>query len=126
MSTCYSFKCEKCQEYGGMYTRQAWGWGNFYVVETFKFLAFHTSKCGAEYIRVAHEDDVDEDAYDAKRRKQFLEVTKDYFPAYETGFIGGPSFSEFSSHQALKEEWFQREKKQNDEFLDYLEKHKDE
>ncbi|WP_051217574.1 hypothetical protein [Paenibacillus assamensis] len=63
MSTYYYFKCNKCNRKGGFYSRQAWGWGNFDIIESFKFLAFHTDQCGEEYIRVIseHNDDYEED-----------------------------------------------------------------
>lgn len=55
MSTYYHFYCSKCDRRGGMFTRQAWGWGNFDIIESFKFLAYHTRECGEEYIAVHSE-----------------------------------------------------------------------
>ena len=59
MSTYYHFKCEKCKTKGGFFSRQMWGWGNFDIVDSFKFLSKHTRDCGEENIRVGseHEDD---------------------------------------------------------------------
>lgn len=41
MSTYYYFACDECREYGGWFSRQAWGWGNMDIVDTFAFLAHH-------------------------------------------------------------------------------------
>ena len=41
MSTYYYFACDRCKEYGGWFSRQAWGWGNMDIVDTFAFLANH-------------------------------------------------------------------------------------
>lgn len=63
MSTYYYFKCNKCKRKGGFFSRQAWGWGNFDIIDSFKFLAFHTDNCGEEYIIVIseHSEDYEED-----------------------------------------------------------------
>lgn len=59
---------------------QAWGWGNFDMIESFKFLAYHIEKCGEDSIRVISEEeeqyvDLLHDEYN-----QFLEETKHIFP----------------------------------------------
>jgi hypothetical protein len=59
---------------------QAWGWGNFDMVESFKFLAYHINKCGEDSIRIISEDfdhyvDLLHDEYNI-----FLEETKHIFP----------------------------------------------
>jgi hypothetical protein len=41
MSTYYYFACDRCKEFGGFFSRQAWGWGNMDIVDTFAFLAHH-------------------------------------------------------------------------------------
>jgi hypothetical protein len=41
LSTYYYFACDRCKEYGGWFSRQAWGWGNMDIVDTFAFLANH-------------------------------------------------------------------------------------
>lgn len=57
------FKCNKCNRKGGFFSRQAWGWGNFDIIDSFKFLVFHTDNCGEKYIRVIseHSEDYEED-----------------------------------------------------------------
>lgn len=80
MTTCYYFTCTNCGTRGGSLGSQAWGWGNFEMIESFKFLAYHISKCGEESIRVISEDvdhyvDLLHDEYN-----QFLEETKHIFP----------------------------------------------
>ncbi|WP_400163119.1 hypothetical protein ACAF76_006515 [Brevibacillus sp. TJ4] len=80
MTTNYYFTCTKCGTRGGSLSNQAWGWGNFEIVESFKFLAFHISHCGEESIRVISEEaddyiDLLHDEYNL-----FLEETKNIFP----------------------------------------------
>jgi len=41
MSTYYKFICKECETSGGFLSRQAWGDGNFDIIETFKFLMLH-------------------------------------------------------------------------------------
>lgn len=55
MSTYYYFACTKCKEYGGLFSRQAWGWGNMEIVDSFAFLANHVAHCGEGNIRVISE-----------------------------------------------------------------------
>ncbi|RNB53466.1 hypothetical protein EDM57_19410 [Brevibacillus gelatini] len=80
MATYYYFTCQKCRTRGGVFGEQPWGWGNFDMIESFKFLAYHIRTCGEEHIRVISEE-VDEyidqlhDEYNA-----FLEQTKHIFP----------------------------------------------
>lgn len=57
MSTSYKFHCEKCGESGGYLSRQAWGWGCFDIITSFKFLAVHIRECGPEGIKVVSEHD---------------------------------------------------------------------
>ncbi|MBE7173860.1 MAG: hypothetical protein INR73_25020 [Williamsia sp.] len=108
MSREYIFKCNKCNEYGGTYTRQVWGWGNFYVVESFKFLAYHTERCGPEYIRVVKEEDVPCDRAEPEKRMKYLKKTKKFFPHFERAFADGTKFDLFNP-QELKKEWYKRE-----------------
>jgi len=63
MSTYYYFKCNKCDKIGGFFSRQAWGWGNFDIIASFKFLAKHCRDCGHEHLRIIweHDDSVLED-----------------------------------------------------------------
>jgi len=110
MSASYYFKCNKCQEIGGQYTRQAWGWGNFYVINTFKFLAFHTENCGHRHLSIVNEDEVDADVFNPKNDLDFLQKTKEYFPAFETQ-LNEKNISEFDREE-LKEQWY-REKLEN-------------
>ncbi len=57
MSTYYYFFCNNCQRRGGFLTRQAWGWGNFNIIDTFKFISYHSEKCGHKNIRIISEHD---------------------------------------------------------------------
>ena len=57
MSTYYYMRCDKCKQIGGFFSRQAWGWGNADIVETFKFMMLHTARCGHQHIRVISEHD---------------------------------------------------------------------
>lgn len=41
MSTYYYFGCKLCKQRGGFFSHQAWGWGNFDIISSFKFLALH-------------------------------------------------------------------------------------
>ena len=41
MSTYYKLRCGACEEQGGFFTRQAWGWGNADVIENTVFLMAH-------------------------------------------------------------------------------------
>lgn len=108
MSTSYYFKCKKCNEVGGQYTRQAWGWGNFYVINTFKFLAYHTEHCGPEHIGVVHENQLEGDVFTAEYWVDFIEKTKNYFPAFETQYDD----KEISEYEDLPKQWYQKEIKE--------------
>jgi hypothetical protein len=82
MSTFYYFECEKCKTRGGWFTRQAWGWGNFDIIESFKFICFHLEKCGAD-IRTVSEFDENSGidlAEDDGARAQFLTNARGIFP----------------------------------------------
>ena len=48
MSTNYHLRCEECQEDGGFFSRQAWGWGNSDIIENMVFLMQH-SDCNDQY-----------------------------------------------------------------------------
>jgi hypothetical protein len=62
MSTYYYVGCERCKQYGGSITRQAWGWGNMDIVETHAFICNHIAECGEENLRFIseHSDQMDE------------------------------------------------------------------
>lgn len=45
MSTYYYFRCPRCREIGGFFSRQMWGWGNCNIFENFKFHVAHAD-CG--------------------------------------------------------------------------------
>lgn len=80
MPTCYYFTCQKCRTRGGVIGEQAWGWGNFDMIESFKYLAHHILTCGEDSIRVISEE---EDAYIDQLHTEyndFLEKTKHIFP----------------------------------------------
>jgi hypothetical protein len=81
MSTYYQFKCKKCNRIGGFYSRQAWGWGNFNIIDSFKFIAYHTENCGEEYIGVISEHDENFEADLIQERIDFYtRDTIDHFP----------------------------------------------
>lgn len=102
MSTYYEFRCEKCKENGGFFSRQAWGWGNFDVIDSFKFIAFHTANCGQEYIRVVSEHDNEYNDKKASRAK-FLQDTKNIFPlSNDWGFMR-------TTQENFKEKWVDKE-----------------
>lgn len=58
MSTYYYFVCKKCSKYGGFLSRQAWGYGNFDIIDSFKFIVKHMQECGTEHIGIAVEHDI--------------------------------------------------------------------
>ena len=122
MSTYYYFKCSKCDEIGGMLTRQAGGWGNFYVVSSFKFLAYHIKNCGPEYIGVVHEDNTTNGQMEKMcspiSEKDFLERTKDFFPSFERAFSDGKKFDDLGLEE-LKDEWHRRNIMEVEERLNY-------
>lgn len=87
MSVCYSFVCDKCRERGEFIVSKAWGWGNFDIIESFKFISYHIDNCGEDNIRIISEYSEEDDEYkdvsnagDLERRKKFLKETKKYFP----------------------------------------------
>ena len=41
MSTYYQLRCDSCDQQGGFFSRQAWGWGNADLIENHKFLMHH-------------------------------------------------------------------------------------
>lgn len=62
MSTYYKFICKECNVSGGFLSRQAWGTGNFDIIETFKFLGLHlnhnphlVSEFTEEYMEIPEE-----------------------------------------------------------------------
>lgn len=84
MSTYYYHHCTKCQLSGGLFTRQAWGCGNADLIDTFKFVMWHISECGPEYIGMhsEHEDDQYSNTncdLDGGHRRQHLNQTAHIF-----------------------------------------------
>lgn len=75
MSTYYKFVCEECRRSGGFFTRQAWGWGNVDIIDSFQFLMKHADECGHKSLRVASEYD---DDYSLTEDKD--DTLQDYFP----------------------------------------------
>jgi hypothetical protein len=78
MSTYYKFVCKKHNQSGGFLSRQAWGEGNFSIIETFKFLMLH--KGCRPYLVSEDEGDYEtpDDAWDNK--KKFIEDTHGIMP----------------------------------------------
>lgn len=105
MSTYYYFWCKKCDRTGGFLSRQAWGWGNFDIIDSFKFLALHIGACGEEYIGMVSEHS--DRCYKEGNRVKFLEKTKDYWP-YSNDW-------HTEEWPAFKEKWMSDEIKQGEE-----------
>lgn len=80
MSTYYYFSCTKCRTRGGVFGKQAWGWGDFDMIESFKYLAHHIRTCGEDSIRVISEDVEDYVDQLHGEYNHFLEETKHIFP----------------------------------------------
>ena len=83
MSTFFHFACENCKAQGGMLSRQAWGYGNFDIIASFKFLAYHIDHCGHEYVRMVMEQDsgyTDSIVEGREAVQAFLDDTRRYFP----------------------------------------------
>lgn len=80
MPTYYYFTCLKCRTRGGVFGEQAWGWGNFDMIESFKYLAHHIRTCGEDSIRVISEDVDDYVDQLHGEYNTFLEQTKHIFP----------------------------------------------
>lgn len=57
MSDYYEFQCPVCEELGGFFSRQMWGWGNCDIVETFRFITYHVSNCRARSFNIIWEQD---------------------------------------------------------------------
>lgn len=111
-----------------MLTRQAGGWGNFHVVSSFKFLAYHIRNCGPEYIGFVHEDATTNEQMEKMcspvSEKDFLERTKDFFPSFERAFSDGKKFDDFENLEELKNEWHRRKTIEASELIKKLSKYK--
>lgn len=82
MSTYYKFVCKECNQSGGFLSRQAWGIGNFDIIETFKFLGIH--KDHHPYLVSEYEEDYDShnDISDSKEHcEKFLEDSDGIMPS---------------------------------------------
>jgi hypothetical protein len=84
MSTYYYFHCTAHQQSGGNFTRQAWGYGNADLIDTFKFVMYHVSECGPENIGMHSEHDANEytstGCDNPGARREFLAATAHIFP----------------------------------------------
>lgn len=91
MSSYYYFKCSACKEIGGCFERQRSGPGFFDMVDSFKFVFYHSVHCGAECVGVVHDDEAiglqgvgwkrcNSTLANVDCRKEFIEKTKDIFP----------------------------------------------
>jgi hypothetical protein len=76
MSTYYTFICKEHNKQGGFLSRQAWGTGNFDIIETFKFLALH--KDCKPYLVSEHTDDYEN--VPQEEPQKFVEETRGYMP----------------------------------------------
>jgi len=78
MSTYWTFGCKKCKEKGGFMGDTIGGAGGFDIIESFKFILYHTQRCQTESIFVMSEH---EDIYfEYEEASNFLDKTKDIFP----------------------------------------------
>jgi len=86
MSTYYYFHCKAHRQSGGNFTRQAWGYGNADLIDTFKFVMYHVAECGPESIGVHSE--YDSTGYESTAhgdiRRAFLVATADIRYRYVT------------------------------------------
>lgn len=84
MSTDYHLHCLKCDQYGGLLTRQAGCVGNFDIITTFKFAMLHILHCGEEYLRFVCEDHtpyLDKFVeFNPELKEKFLDDTKHIAP----------------------------------------------
>src|SRR3990167_10785271 len=70
MSTYYYFACKEHKVKGGFLSRQAWGIGNFDIIETFKFLGLHKD-CHPYLISEDEEDELEN-----QHPSEFVEQTR--------------------------------------------------
>jgi hypothetical protein len=87
MSTYYYFYCKDIKIKNGFFSRQAWGWGNFDIIASFKWLCYCIENYGANSIEIIseHDQQIDESLnngfpYIAKLHLEFLIETRDIFP----------------------------------------------
>jgi len=103
MPTYYYFTCQKCRTRGGVIGEQAWGWGNFDMIESFKYLAHHIRTCGEDSIRIISEEVDDYVDQLHAEYNDFLEKTKHIFPhSKDWAFLD--KWKELSVEE-LKEKW---------------------
>ncbi|WP_094359871.1 hypothetical protein [Mycobacterium marinum] len=113
MSTYYYFHCEKCRQLsGGCFTRQAWGYGNADLIDTFKFVMHHIRECGEQHIGM-HSEYADDGrtttSFDTEggQRRQHLEATADIWPySNDWGFMAEHGHKEIAE---LKRLWVDSE-----------------
>lgn len=48
MSNDYYLYCEKCKKHTYSFSRQAWGWGNANIIQSFRFIMKHLAQCDQE------------------------------------------------------------------------------
>ncbi len=77
MSTYYKFVCKECNKSGGFLSQQAWGIGNFDIIESFKFLGLHMGH--KPYMYSEHDDT----QYDTPEhdKSEFIEESKGIMPS---------------------------------------------
>ena len=112
MGTYYSFHCTKCKVQGGFLSEQAWGTGNFNIVDTFKFVMLHALNCGPASIGMNAEHeycDWPDTHIDQEVRLRFLEESQDIFPSSnDWGFIADRINQDWYQ---TKCEWLENERK---------------
>lgn len=121
MSTNYKLRCGKCQEQGGYFTRQAWGWGNADIIENTVFLMAHAD-C---YDRYQGEEDEKLEViseYD-DRIGDYYETAKWIENLQSSETKAGNAFPRSSEWEAAKEgnirQWWDAEKAKQTKELNY-------
>jgi hypothetical protein len=116
MSTYYGFHCDKCKVTGGFLSSQAWGVGNFDIIDTFKFVMHHALECGQQNIGMHSEHD---DAYEewptvhlsGPDREKFLEDSKAIFPSSNDWQFIAEHIAKDRPWDQTKTEWLEKEQK---------------
>ena len=79
----YKFICKKCCVSGGFFSSQAWGFGNFDIIENFKFIGRHLY-CEDENLdlalRIVGEGNGLYYDYPSEQPEDFVKYTKSFMP----------------------------------------------
>lgn len=115
MGTDYKFYCKNCNQSGGWFSRQAWGWGNADIIKSFKFLFYHINKCGEDNLSIISE-------YDNRYNNEiflteFIINTKGMFPRSNDWDIGKQNDKIIDMEKA-----WEKNKRVWEQIQDYFEK----